>query len=326
MSEFKNELQSLLDDLDKAVPCDIEEQQEEKIPEGRFVQYTAIDNKIFKPVTKTQKTLPSGMYRIHHGQEGIYFAKEDFVTDELIKFNDSKSYFIVKEIEKFWTLKEKYSKYGLVHKRGFLLHGPPGGGKTSTIALVTESMINNNGLVFICQNMKSLEIAIKSVREVEKERKILVMLEDVDELLTLGQEHYLLNLLDGASQVDNVVYIATTNYPERLPERLKNRPCRFDYIVEIGYPSKEHRKIYLESKVGNSTFTDINGETYDLSSLTEGFTFAHLRDLIASVYCLELPVKDTIQRLTQMSHDNASSDKYRSPFKTIGLGSEIKGW
>jgi len=54
-----------------------------------------------------------------------------------------------------------------------------------------------------------------------------------------------LNLLDGVKQVDNIIYIATTNYPELLEERILNRPSRFDRRFHIGTPSAEVRKFYF---------------------------------------------------------------------------------
>lgn len=286
-----------------------EDKKEEDTASRRYTQYSTPDGKCFLPASKTQPLLPSGLYSIFNTQQGIVFNKEEFLTDDLIVLPESKSEFIINEIKKFWGLKAKYEAYGLIHKRGFLLHGTPGGGKTSTVALVTKNMLDDNGLVFVCQNIKLLEEAIKSVREIEKERKVTVILEDIDELINLGQEHHLLNLLDGASQIDNVIYIATTNYPENLSPRLINRPSRFDHIVEIGTPNEESRKLYLTKKAGNHIYTK-DGVDYDLAKMTEKFTFAHLRDLIASLYCLELPLHETLERLQKMQHEKPDSSRY----------------
>jgi len=61
-------------------------------------------------------------------------------------------------------------------------------------------------------------------------------------------EQALLQLLDGGIQHSNTVIIATTNYPENLPDRIINRPSRIDRIVEIDMPTREMREIYINKK------------------------------------------------------------------------------
>lgn len=285
-----------------------------------FVQYTTIDGKYYRPASKTIGKMPPGIYRLFLDNNGtIVYSKESVVTDDLISFPDSKNSMILKEIELFWTLKDKFKKLGFIHKRGFLLWGPPGGGKSCTVAQISRSMIEKqDGLVFISQTPQVLEEAMRVIRQVEPNRKILVILEDIDDILMHGNEHHLLNLLDGANQVDNVVYIATTNYPSKLPPRLINRPSRFDKIVKIGYPSEEARKIYIVSKIGEHT-TEENGQLIDLAKKTDGFTFAHLRDLIVSVFCLGMKVDKTIERLKAMKFTPKDED---DSGRKMGIGQD----
>jgi hypothetical protein len=291
-----------------------------------FVQYTTLDGKYYRPATKTVDKMPSALYRLMIDNAGIVFSREDIVTDNLLKFPDSKSAMILSEIDKFWSLKPKFEQYGFVHKRGFLLWGPPGGGKSCTVSLVAQEMINKqDGLVFLSQNPQTLEEAMRVIRQVEPNRKILVLLEDVDDILMHGNEHHLLNLLDGSVQADNVVYIATTNYPEKLPPRLVNRPSRFDKIVEIGYPSEEARQFYIEHKLGegNHIHKETNQQTgevehINLATVTKGFTFAHLRDMIVSIFCLGMPTQETINRLGKMKYSPKSDDSGRG---RMGIGS-----
>lgn len=285
-----------------------------------FVQYTTVDGKYYRPATKTTDKMPAGIYRLLMDNNGtVIYSKEDVVTDDLINFPDSKNEMILKEIELFWGLKDKFKKLGFIHKRGFLLWGPPGGGKSCTVAQISRSMIEKqDGLVFISQQPGVLEEAMRVIRQVEPQRKILVILEDIDDILMHGNEHHLLNLLDGANQVDNVVYIATTNYPSKLPPRLINRPSRLDKIVKIGYPSEEARRIYIENKIEKSIIEE-NGVVIDLAKKTEGFTFAHLRDLIVSIFCLGMKVDKTIERLKAMKFTPKDED---DTGRKMGIGQD----
>ncbi|MFK5088309.1 AAA family ATPase, partial [Klebsiella pneumoniae] len=71
-------------------------------------------------------------------------------------------------------------------------------------------------------------------------------MEDIDATLEIYNESTVINLLDGVDRVDKIVFLATTNYPEKLGTRIMNRPSRFDKRFKVGYPTDNTRKIYLE--------------------------------------------------------------------------------
>ena len=50
---------------------------------------------------------------------------------------------IVNEIDKFLSRKNYYKKHGILHKRTFLLEGPPGTGKTSLITCLASKYDKN---------------------------------------------------------------------------------------------------------------------------------------------------------------------------------------
>ena len=59
----------------------------------------------------------------------------------------------------------------------------------------------------------------------------------------------LLQWLDGSHQINKVINIATTNYPERLDRRIVSRPRRFDRIIKIEAPAARIRETYLAKKL-----------------------------------------------------------------------------
>jgi SpoVK/Ycf46/Vps4 family AAA+-type ATPase len=129
------------------------------------------------------------------------------------------------------------------------------------------------------------------------------VLEDLDAIVERCGESELLSLLDGEGQIDNVVFIATTNYPERLDPRIVNRPSRFDRVVKIGMPTKAARKMYIASRLGDD-FADLelwSAETKDLS-------IAHIKEIIVSVHCLGLTFEDTLARVKLMKNVVANDE------------------
>lgn len=272
-------------------------------------QYTIFGG-CYLATSSTIPTLPPGVYRPTFANERFVFQPLDVTGDSLMEFPDSKSEFIIKEIENFWGLKEQFHSFGFSHKRGILLHGEAGCGKSSLITIVMKKMIERNGLVILADHPNILSTGLQQLRQVEPNRQAVVIWEDLDAVIKRYGEPEVLAVLDGGSQVENILFIATTNFPEELEKRITNRPSRFDRLEKIDMPSAAARRMYLEAKVKT---TEKDG--VDLVQETEGFSIAHLRELIVSVWCLGRDVNETLDRLHGMSRTPKSGNS-----TSVGFG------
>jgi len=119
-------------------------------------------------------------------------------------------------------------------------------------------------------------------------------------------ESGLLALLDGEPQIDNVVFVATTNYPENLDKRMKNRPSRFDYVRRIGMPSNAARQKFIEHK--NPRLATNPEELEQWVRETKGFSVAHLKELIVSVEIFGSNFDESLKRLKDMMEVDITSE------------------
>jgi hypothetical protein len=267
---------------------------------GDFCQWSAGSNETFRPSGKRRETLPSGVYVVDADSMGPFFMRTKVVTDNLIELDDAATVRVLPSCRKFWNSKAEYVKRGVLYKRGLLLWGPAGSGKTATLALLMKDLLGKDGLVFICQNPALLSQMLAILRRIEPDRNLIVVLEDIDELVNRFGEHDMLALLDGETQIDNVVNIATTNYPERLGARIINRPSRFDERILIGMPNPQARWKYLRHITKSETMNDDTLRQWVKS--TEGFSVAHLRELAVAVFCLDQPFEEVLERLSKMQY------------------------
>ena len=279
--------------------------------------FTPTDN------STTQKVLDHGVYNIRYTErKGIYVFKKSLNLDEIIDLPSKESDEVLNGIRTFWKREDKFKEYGFTYKRGVLLYGVPGGGKTTIINQLADHIVNTmNGLVFYISQTNELDLYYKFsgeiLRVIEPTRPILVVLEDIDGLCSFKEnETTLLNILDGANQINNVVYIATTNYISRLPERIVNRPSRFDLRVEVKYPSKEARRIFFEHKLKMEDLMEIGIDRW--VNETEEMTMAHLAEVIKCVAILGNDFDDTIKRMRDMKHTPSDAD-YNKETKNIGF-------
>ena len=262
------------------------------------------NNNSFILTTGINDKLPADIYGISVLFGGnVAFTKINLVTDSLYVLPRSTTGVIMEELNRFWGSREIFSSFGLLHKRGILLYGPPGTGKSSIINLVAKEAIAMDACCFIVRNPNNASKGLTTYREAHPDRPAIVFLEDVDDIC-LDDEEGLLNLLDGSSQINNVVYIATTNNLSDLPQRIQNRPSRFDKKIEIGYPDVESRYKYLclIAKVEDSN------EYQEWADKTDGLSFAHLKELFIGVKILGGQLDEVIERLKEMAESGEVDD------------------
>jgi hypothetical protein len=167
-------------------------------------------------------------------------------------------------------------------KRGMLLHGPPGTGKTLTAMYLANRMPERTTLILTGGGLRAIGPACEMARRLAP---AMVVLEDVD-LVALDRDEYmsnallfeLLNQMDGMQQDLDVIFLLTTNRPDRLEAALASRPGRVDMAIELPVPDAEgRRKLFalygqgLEVRAGS--LGDVIGET-------EGATPAFIRELL----------------------------------------------
>lgn len=276
-------------------------------------------DELFWAASPMVDTLAPGFYGIGQSSGiGTYLAKKRIATDDLMRLPDSASDGVISEFDKFWSLKDKFKSRGFLHKRGILLWGPPGSGKTASLMLMSQDIITKqNGIVVQLDHPTMASLGLSLLRKVEPNRPVVALLEDLDALVDTYGENQYLSLLDGETQIDGIVYIATTNYPEKLDKRFVDRPSRFDTVRWIGMPSPAARRIYLSTKEPTLTETQLDRWI----DKTEGFSIAHLRELVILVQCFGETLEYAIERLEnmRMKPPNSGDAPDKLPF---GFGSK----
>jgi len=279
-----------------------------------------VDGNVFFPVTKTTKLIPAGHYffQFCSRRDRYGLALKNFPTEELYNFPSNDFEEVVKDVRTFWNSKDKYKKFNYVYKRGILLYGPPGCGKTSLISLLAKELIKENGVVIWINQPRDLygiDGVLSDLREIEPNRPLIIIFEDIDNFANCDPELVtrLLNFLDGNIKFDNYVTIGTTNYPQRLEERISNRPSRFAVKKEIKLPNKLVRKYYLETKLKGKISDKIINEWVNK---TEGMSIDHLKELILLVCVNEIEFETAIKEINTVKIKNTTG----TGTKKIGFG------
>lgn len=268
----------------------------------------------------------AGLYDLRVAEGiGFYMLKREMYLDELLEFPSKIHKSVMSSIKDFWSRKSKFKEYGFAFKRGVLLHGKPGSGKSCIISLCMKYIIGElDGVVIPLNSQSDLNLYSSAIPEIfrviEKERPIVIILEDIEGLCQYKEsETTLLNVLDGLDQLENVVYLATTNYIEQLKERIINRPSRFDRRIYVPFLSFDDRCFYFKNKLKENDLKSISVEKW--AKDTEGMSIAHLAELIKSVIIFGSDYEETIIMLKDMNNFNSlHSSQYEKEQSSIGFG------
>ncbi len=202
-----------------------------------------------REVSVESKVSP-GVYKIQQNPTTGEIFLESIASnyDSLIDLPSKEYQKVVTQIDKFLTLEKKqlFNEYGFLYKRSFMLHGKPGTGKTCIVNRVSEKVIEKQGIVILNPNPVYLPMIFKQLQDIAPETLTMVIFEEFETLLQ-DYEQSLLNLLDGEIQKDNMIYVATTNFINKIPKRIV-RPGRFPLVLEVGFPNEEAREVYLKAK------------------------------------------------------------------------------
>ncbi|KAF2662098.1 P-loop containing nucleoside triphosphate hydrolase protein [Lophiostoma macrostomum CBS 122681] len=163
-----------------------------------------------------------------------------------IDLDDRTKEMLVKDVETYVdpNRQQWYANRGIPYRRGYLFHGPPGTGKTSTSTALAGKL--NSRLYIASLGALKDDRALKFVFGCLAKGDVL-LLEDIDSAGIVRENMRdnkkkdstgiklaeLLNAIDGAASVEGIVLIMTTNEPENLDPALV-RPGRIDRQVYFG--------------------------------------------------------------------------------------------
>lgn len=182
--------------------------------------------------------------------------------------------------------------------RGLLLTGPPGTGKT----LSGRILRNQAKGTFIWVSARDFhyagsvggfEEAFALARELAPS---VVYFEDVDNWMHDQAVDLIKTEMDGMIKSAGVLTVMTTNFPERVPEALIDRPGRFHEVLHFALPVARERQAMLRAWVPG--LSDLQAAS--LAQQTDGYSGAHLYELARYARSIqELDGLETAEALEQ---------------------------
>jgi cell division protease FtsH len=187
----------------------------------------------------------------------------------------------------FLNRKEELAKYSISPRRGVMLTGVPGTGKT----LIGKIIMNESPGITCISAMTGYLVHVPYIHELyalaRDLKPSIVFLEDID---LIGEDRrsskgpllpVLLAELDGIEECAEVVTIASTNFLDSIDDALKKRPSRFDRIIQLPLPSLEQRRGFVRYLAGKIPMPEDVQE--HMAYRTENLTPAQIQEVAYSL-------------------------------------------
>lgn len=244
---------------------------------------------------ETFPQFPPGMYKFSEGKEPkddgmdmmamfikrdpiIQIEKSEMTSDEIIDLPSPAYTQAVKELESFLSpaTRQTYKHLGFLYKRSWLFHGIPGTGKSVLVKKFAQNIIQRGG--FVLTNIPGIvgNSINKYFHPVNNAQTMAIIIEEFE---GLQDNSATLTAMDGGNQRENMIFLCTTNYIEKIPPRML-RPGRIHSKIEVGPLPFEARLAYLSTKIEDGKLARTSAE------VSEGLVIDELKELVQQTVLL----------------------------------------
>ena len=199
---------------------------------------------------------------------------------------------LIADVEGFFENEAEYKEFAISWKRGVILHGSPGNGKSISIKALMRSLSARPSPIptMYVKSLAGCFNEFYSIGQIfEKARAAapcLLVFEDLDSLVKEKVRSFFLNEVDGIADNHGIMIIGSTNYLGKLDPSITQRPSRFDRKYPFELPAHAERTRYAEywrSKLLKNERVDFpEGLTTVIADQTDGFSFAYLKEIFVT--------------------------------------------
>jgi hypothetical protein len=212
---------------------------------------------------------------------------------------------ILSHMRAFLGKQEVYKRFGLDCKRGILLGGAAGCGKSSAIRHLARSVLKTDpkaAVLRVDSDAVDMELLTQLFMTANPENvsSVILIIEDIgganlNERVEQSDPQ-LLNFLDGNGACFKIptLICATTNFLDSLTAVLTDRPGRFDVVLQVKLPS-DAEVFQIVEGVAKRSLTDEEKKALSGKKLTPAYCI----EVIIRHELYEVPVSEAVKQLEE---------------------------
>lgn len=230
----------------------------------------------------------------------VAFSTVDPVTDTDIVLAEDHISVLRRNVVDLYRRRDILEANGVPSRRGILLHGPPGTGKTFVCRYLCHKLDGVTRIFVTGSSLLQVGAIFSFARLLQPS---VLFLEDVDLIFASREINLystalgdLLDQMDGLRAHENISVILTTNAIDRLEAAIKDRPGRISQCIYMGAPAPKQRLAFISHQLQAHNATEVDIDM--LVETSEGATQAFL--------------KEWIQRAVQIACERLDSNHQRA--------------
>jgi len=231
---------------------------------------------------------------INEEDNQISVQKKKIPKENLVFDTNSSIFNVMEDIKLFFKkdTKKLYSDMNILYKRGVIIYGNPGNGKTAMIRELIRQLVDIT-VIIINPNTQRVPFVLSELIDALKGKPAIIVIEDIDSVIVNSNRSEFLNILDGIKIISGVYFIGTTNYPDKIDPAFVNRPGRFDRMYKIDNPGQTIRQAFfrnckLDQILSKYKIHKPDSENKELGIIdlytkySDGLSMANLKELLIS--------------------------------------------
>lgn len=253
----------------------------------------------------------NGFYKIISESKGFstayYFKKKEIQIPKSADISIKHILDLNEVMNKFSDIAVKINNcFNIPTKEGVLLHGIQGSGKTTTLLALSNLFASkfDSCMIILITGFGDLSAALGMINDSIKndfpETRFVFVMDECEDMFD-DYEDDIKAILDGVNTVPNSLFLAATNYIDKIPDSIKNRPSRFGYVRDVSRLQHEDVILSILQVLNNDLTDDLKLEDDMIRSFVpqlKGTTFDELkRYFTQQVYNVNTAVSVPLQEL-----------------------------
>jgi SpoVK/Ycf46/Vps4 family AAA+-type ATPase len=283
--------------------------------ENKVLEYFKKDTDVLPEVDK----IDGGVYNVVLESSGIFSPRTLTLVpyefkEKLVTPNNDIYHNIFRQASNIFepSIQKVHSDLGVLNKLAIMLYGVPGTGKTSMCLLMCDMLCKKYNAICLLGNSYNIPHVIDSIRETDKNRNIIVFIDEFDKViadrdyLNLTEVKYFLSLLDGEDSRNNFLFLTCLNDFNKIPKEFTQRPSRFKIKQEINFCDSTLIENYIETKIPKEYKDAINVKELVYKLGENSLTMDQVKTIVIEHIIEKKPIDTLIKEYSKIKSNDIS--------------------